>query len=184
MSLLGVCLVVEATNPLPLFPSPPLSDQQGGAGDHGLLVPPPPPRYANVLREFLNKPIVNILSILCYTRSGGGGHPPLNWVGGAAGGGGGWKPDPVSNRSAHKKYTLSHWYIFNSKNFHMHTRRGGESFAIERWFKVRWYSGTNGLSILLCIHHHKKAFIKICCVPHTPSLVPRSRACHKHCGLW
>ena len=50
MSLLGVCLVVEATNPLPLFPSP-LSDQQGGAGDHGLLVPPPPPRYANVLRE-------------------------------------------------------------------------------------------------------------------------------------
>ena len=26
-------------------------------------------------------------------------------------------------------------------------------------------------------------FIKICCVPHAPSLVPRSRACHKHCGL-
>ena len=25
--------------------------------------------------------------------------------------------------------------------------------------------------------------LKICCVPHAPSLVPRSRACHKHCGL-
>ena len=39
---------------------------------------------------------------------GGGGHSPLNWVGGAAGGS---RPDPVSNRSAHKKYTLSQYTL-------------------------------------------------------------------------
>ena len=73
------------------------------------------------------------------------------------GGGGGWKPDPVSNRSAHKKYTLSQYTLL--KTFHMHRptmwegerERGGESFAIERWFKVRWYWYGLGLSILLCI---------------------------------
>ena len=101
------------------------------------------------------------------------------WRGRAAGG---WKPDPVSNRSAHKKYTLSQYTLL--KTFiYMHTlwegEGGGESFAIERWFKVRWY--WYGRTLYSAVYHH--TFIKICCVPHAPSLVPRSRTWHKHCGL-
>ena len=36
---------------------------------------------------------------------GGGGHSTFKWSGVPAAGG--WKPDPVLNRSAHEKYTLS-----------------------------------------------------------------------------
>ena len=39
---------------------------------------------------------------------GGGGHLTLIWTGGAAGG---RKSDPASNRSAHKKYTLSQYTL-------------------------------------------------------------------------
>ena len=62
---------------------------------------------------------------------------------GRGGGGdaaGGRKPDPVANRSVHKKYTLSQYTLLK----------------------------------------------KIICIPCrniAPSLGPRSRACHKHCGL-
>ena len=72
---------------------------------------------------------------------------------------GGWKPDPVSNRSAHKKYTLSQYTLLN---FYMHT--------------LYWY----GQTLYSAVYHH--TFIKISCVPRAPSLVPRSQACHKHCG--
>ena len=56
--------------------------------------------------------------LACYrgTRGGGGGYSTFNWVGGAAGGGGGGgsKPDPVSNRLAHKKYTLSQYTLLKT----------------------------------------------------------------------
>ena len=42
---------------------------------------------------------------------GGGGHSPLKWVGGAAGGS---KPDPVTNRSVHTKYTLSQYTLLKT----------------------------------------------------------------------
>ena len=42
----------------------------------------------------------------------------------------------------------------------------------------------DGRTLYCAVYHH--TFIKICCVfcvPRAPSsLVPRSRACHKHCG--
>ena len=34
-----------------------------------------------------------------------------------------------------------------------------------------------------CFTVKRNEKLEICCVPHPPSLVPRSRACHKHCGL-
>ena len=40
-----------------------------------------------------------------------------------------------------------------------------------------WY----GRTLYSTVYHHP--FFKICCVSRAPSLVPRSRACHKHCGL-
>ena len=53
--------------------------------------------------------------------------------------------------------------IYLTKNFHMHT--------------LYWY----GRTVYSAVYHH--TFIQICCVPYAPSLVLRSRACHKHCGL-
>ena len=109
---------------------------------------------------------------------GGGGYSPLNWVGGCRWGVKTWPC--LKPLGAQKIHSVT---IFLTKNFHMHTlwkgERGGESFAIERWFKVRWY--WYGWTLYSAVYHH--TFIKICCVPHALLLVPRSPACHKHCGL-
>ena len=68
------------------------------------------------------------------------GPPPPPGGGGthlSTGRGGGWKPDPVSNRSAHKKYTLSQYTLL-------------KTFICIPCM----YTGTDGLSILLCIIIH------------------------------
>ena len=68
---------------------------------------------------------------------------------------------------------------------------------------IPYYNFQYGRTLYSAVYHH--TFIKICCVrarrrwcqiagrdrgpvinivvPHAPSLVPRLRACHKHCGL-
>ena len=113
---------------------------------------------------------------------GGGGHlhrtvtGTCRWWGG--GGGGGWKPDPVSNRSVHKKYTLSQYTLLKpficipcerGREF----RDGDGALIQDSLVLVRTES------LFYCV----SSYIKVCCVPHAPSLVPRSRAWHKHCGL-
>ena len=69
-----------------------------------------------------------LICIETYFPGGGGGHSPLKWEGGCrwgaltsqvgrgccAGGGGGSKPDPVSNRSADRKYTLSQYTLLKT----------------------------------------------------------------------
>ena len=69
---------------------------------------------------------------------------------------------------AHKNTPCHNIFLYNTlitKNFHMHT--------------LYWY----GQTLYSAVYHHIYTFIKTCCIPHAPSLVPRSRACHKHCGL-
>ena len=82
----------------------------------------------------------------------------------------GWKPDPVSNRSAHKK--IHPVTIYLTKNFHISCERGGESFAIERWFKIRWYT-TDGLSICCVSSYIHKNLLRSA----------RTVAGAWHCGL-
>ena len=112
---------------------------------------------------------------------GGGGHLHRTVTGTCRWGGGGGKTWPcLKPLGAQKIHPVT---IYLTKNFHMHTlwegERGGEEFAIERWFKVRWY--WYGRTLYSPVYHH--TFIKICCVLHAPLLVPRSWAWHKHCGL-
>ena len=111
----------------------------------------------------------------------GGGHSTLIWTGGGGGAAGGLKPDPVSNPlGAQKIHPVT---IYLTKTF------------------ICIPCTTDGLAILLCIttiiihttwtsiararrrwHRDRVPVINIV-VPHAQSLVPRSRACHNHCGL-
>ena len=96
---------------------------------------------------------------------GGGGHSNFIWTGGAAGG---WKPDPVSNRSTHKKYTLSQYTLLKtficipctgtdgSSYIHKNLLRPARAVATRRWCRDR------GPVI---------------------NIVPRSRACHKQLNI-
>ena len=43
--------------------------------------------------------------------------------------------------------------------------------------------GRRHCPVLLLFYRKRNEKLEICCVPHAPSLVPRSRACHKHFGL-
>ena len=113
---------------------------------------------------------------------------------------GGRKPDPVSNRSAHKKYHLSQYTLlklsyaypvlvylrtdslFGCVSSYIH-KNSVASRARRRWCRDR------GPVINIVVPARTVAGAEIAgpviniVVPHAPSLVPRSRACHKHCGL-
>ena len=68
--------------------------------------PPPPPR-------FFKEGVLQYCMQAVPGGGGGGGYSTFNWVGECRGGGG-LKPDPVSNRSAHKKYTLSQYTLLKT----------------------------------------------------------------------
>ena len=86
------------------------------------------------------------------------GHSTLIWTGG----GGAKNLNLSQNRSAHKKYNLSQNTLLKL------------SYAC-----IAVLVRTDFLFCCVSSYIHLK---KICCVPRAPSLVPRSRACHKHCG--
>ena len=90
--------------------------------------------------------------------SGGGGgvHSTLIWTGGAAGGS---KPDPVSNHSPHKKIHPVTMYLIRKLSY---------AYPV----LVR----TDSLFCYTSPYIHENLL-------RAASLAPRSRACHKHCGL-
>ena len=103
---------------------------------------------------------------------GGGGHSALIWTEGGGVPLGGRKPDPISNRSAHKKYTLSQYTLLkrtldglsNPLCIIIHSYKSVASRMLRRWCRD-------------C-----RPVINIM-VPHAPLLVLRSWACHEHGGL-
>ena len=100
-------------------------------------------------RNRTSGPTISIRGI----HSGGGG-ALTSQLGRGCRWGMGWKPDPVSNRSAHQKYTLSQYTLL--KNFHMHTLWEGERVSrssVDSRF-VGILVRTYGLSILLCVIIH------------------------------
>ena len=104
---------------------------------------------------------ISVLFVLLHVApgGGGGGHSTLIWTTPRAAGG--LKTGPcLKPLGALKIHPVT---IYLTKNFHMHT--------LYRY----------GRTLYSAVYHH--TFIQICCVPHARSLVPRSRACHKHCGL-
>ena len=76
-----------------------------------------------------------LLLVMLVVNPGGGALDSHLDGGGVPLGGGGWKPEPVSNRSAHQKYTLSQYTLLKT-------------------FICIPCTGTDGLSILLCIIIH------------------------------
>ena len=108
--------------------------------------------------------ILSIISMYATLPRGGGGEGGTRLSFGRPvplGGGGGVKTSPcLKPLGAQKIHPVT---IYLTKNFHMHT--------------LYWY----GRTLYSAVYH--QTFIKICYVPHARSLVPRSRACHKHCGL-
>ena len=115
------------------------------------------------LQILKSKPIL----IVGFPGGGGGGHSSLNWVGGCRWGGKNLTLSQTAQRTKIHPVT-----IYLTKTFICIP-------CCKRWFKVRW--DWYGRTLYSAVYHH--TFINICCVPHAPSPVPRSRACHKHCGL-
>ena len=160
--------------------------------------PPPPPisgkgyprKYplSRVLVTFCNYKKHPLFLVLSENRNfprlrpkirsswGGGGHSTLIWTGVPLGD---RKPDPVSNRSVHKKYTLSQYTLLKLSYAYPVLVRTDSVFCC-----VSSYIHKNRLrparAVSWCRDHGPVINIVD---PHAPSLVPRSRACHKHCGL-
>ena len=119
----------------------------------------------------------------------GGGGTRLSFGRGGGGAAGGRKPDPVTNHSARKKYTLSQYTLLKLSYAYPVLVRTDSLFC--KKYTLSQYTCT-----LLKLSYAYPVLVRtdslFCCVSsyiHKNLLRParavagaRSRACHKHCG--
>ena len=127
--------------------------------------------YIEMIWTLIDNGFIQKLPVDKIPGGGGGGHSTFIWTGGAAGG---RKPDPVTNHSARKKYTLSQYTLLKLSYAY--------PVLVPSYIHKNLLRSARAVAALVPDRGDRVPVINIV-VPHAPSLVPRLRACHKHCGL-